>query len=251
MGATHANILHHIETEFETAVTEDSPEDQSQPHAAVDEDDAAAVWAEYDRIERISRTHNIGLQKLLAMRQVEGLPVDFLHIGVLHLIDNDQTGQFGLSKLKGFAHWCASNITGQLEDAAFAEEVQALATLQMWEQYRRQGEMGCEYLAEWLLEVARHSTLGVSGEGGGNGCTDTVLNKAHVSAICSLLSAADSGIDQQSLATLFCMASTEGEGEGDDSTEGAVSVAAVRPFLQQFASSYFTLLGNLGLDALL
>eukprot|EP00659_Diplonema_papillatum_P006082 gene6082-9343_t len=163
MGGTHANVLQHLEDEFEKAANgaQKSTAADSQAKAG-DGDDSEDVWKQYQRMIDASQRHSIGLKKLMGFKPIEGLPLDVTHLGVLYVLDNGKNGRFSLTDLKSFALWCAQNIPGHLSEDAFQAEVQAKTTILLWKDCRMQGSGAADYVVEWIIDVLRSSELGCS-----------------------------------------------------------------------------------------
>ena len=280
MGQCQAHALLHIEKVYDEAAQAATTPPPTPSAGQPQEDD---VWRQYDRLVAASKVHDVGLTQLLSMKQPPDVFVDFGHIGVLYALDKDKRGRFSLADLKNFVFWCDARVPEGASTVALTEEVQTAATMEMWEAYAREGPCG---IAEWLLEVARNSGLGCP-QGGGcedsasdttteSACSDAgsdlsvgtlhtqstaeqdallrpkdCLDRSQVEVLCTLLASTDAGVDHQSLFALTAMSLPGGASAGARALAREVPAAALAPFLNQFITSYFTLLSNLGLESLL
>ena len=271
MGGTHANVLNHIESEFERV--------SGRGECQVNGDD---VWERYDAMVENSQQHDIGFRQLAGIQQLEGLPVDVYHLGVLFVLDSGKSGRFTLTDVKSFAHWCAKNIPKNVAEESFQQEVQCQAVLQLW---RACSDVSnpFEFVAKWFLDIlyksdqkknytageespcyTGHPTTPTTTKSGNHSQEDDPLDvegfhfrRSHIELLYQLCSVSECyGLDFQSFYNLFLVTSLNDEDPAASnlltgSHDKNISYDVVLTFVRQFVSSYFTLLGNLGLGPLL
>eukprot|EP01063_Lacrimia_lanifica_P003813 TRINITY_DN12082_c0_g1_i1.p1 TRINITY_DN12082_c0_g1~~TRINITY_DN12082_c0_g1_i1.p1 ORF type:complete len:275 (+),score=60.54 TRINITY_DN12082_c0_g1_i1:67-891(+) len=266
MGGAHANVLQHVEDQFQAAAA-GRQGDAAQESGKVGES-TKEVWDRYDHMVDASKIHDLGWRRLYAMRQIEGLRLDFAHLGVLYALDVGRTGTFTLSGLQGFAHWCAA-ISAKGE-RAFAEEAQTQALLRLWKDHVTRAERGEDAFVEWLLDIVRHSSDG--DDALPPGAMDPLFpDAAHplhappsdpstfttsqLRVLYKLLGSDDTALDLSDFLQLCHMAHLEAQGlpaaPHTDADAPPVAIQVVRPFVRQFARSHFGNLSMLGLDPLL
>eukprot|EP00906_Rhabdomonas_costata_P001547 RCo002558 len=140
MGGVHANVLGHIEAEYDRVF--------SLPPGGEPDD----VPPE-EKPEVIHQTRYLTYEQLKHIRQIADLAVDWGHLPTLFVVDLDHDGRFSMEELKSFAFWVAGWASRSVPPEDFTAEVQARCVLQMWKVCSTSGPSPGQFFAAWVAQM--------------------------------------------------------------------------------------------------